>query len=80
MPTVPGVAPRLDSKSDEVEEQRKILLSLTAIAGLSGWPQLQLPCIEKEGLPIGISLLSGENSDLSLIQFAQHFQLDRLNG
>lgn len=71
IPTVPGVAPLIESYGEDQIRQRNILLSLTSIAGLSGWPQLQCPAINVDGLPIGISLLGRENSDIQIIKFAQ---------
>lgn len=71
MPTVPSVAPLIDSNKDEVNNERQVLLGLTSIAGLSGWPQLQIPAITIGKAPIGLSLMGKENSDLSLIHFAK---------
>lgn len=71
MPTVPDVAPLLETSGLEVDNQRQVLLGLTAIAGLSGWPQLQIPALMIDGAPIGLSLLGKEETDLSLIHFAK---------
>ncbi|WP_375754112.1 amidase family protein [Vibrio sp. HN007] len=76
MPTVPGVAPMINSKGNELVEQRNVLLGLTSIAGLSGWPQLQCPAITVDGLPVGISFLGRENSDIQIIKFAQEVLRD----
>lgn len=71
MPTVPSVAPLIESNTDEMNKERQVLLGLTSIAGLSGWPQLQMPALTIGKAPIGLSLLGKENSDLSLIHFAK---------
>lgn len=71
MPTVPDAAPLIESTEQDVAQQRGVLLGLTSIAGLSGWPQLQIPAICVEKAPIGISLLGKGDMDLSLIHFAK---------
>ncbi|MDG3085255.1 amidase family protein [Vibrio hannami] len=76
IPTVPSVAPKINVKDDEQVEQRNTLLGLTSIAGLSGWPQLQCPAITVDGLPVGISFLGRENSDIQIIKFAQEVLRD----
>ncbi|RKF19897.1 amidase [Alginatibacterium sediminis] len=70
MPTVPSIAPRIDLTSKAQVEQRNVLLSLTSIAGLSAWPQLQCPAISIKGLPLGLSLLGRYGCDSDLIRFA----------
>ena len=70
MPTVPAVAPHLSDNAKQVAAQRQALLGLTAIAGLSGYPQLQMPFISHKGAPLGISLLGTSNSDWSLTELA----------
>lgn len=77
MPTVPDVAPLIEASGEDIDIQRQILLGLTSIAGLSGWPQLQIPAIKVGNAPIGLSLLGKEGTDLSLIHFAKN-QLEQL--
>ncbi|WP_413285923.1 amidase family protein [Vibrio sp. MA40-2] len=77
MPTVPSVAPLITSKGEQVDKERQILLGLTSIAGLSGWPQLQIPLFEIDNLPVGVSLLGKENTDLSVIYFSKQHLINR---
>jgi putative urate catabolism protein len=70
MPTAPSIAPLIKSSEDPAL-QRNTLLGLTSIAGLSGWPQLQIPVTFDGELPRGLSLLGRENSDIALMRLAQ---------
>jgi putative urate catabolism protein len=79
MPTVPDIAPLNSSSGEQMDIERQVLLGLTSIAGLSGWPQLQIPAIRIEGMPIGISLLGKTDMDLSVIQLGQRLTQSVLN-
>ncbi len=66
LPTTPSIAPKIDQHKGAT--QRNTLLSLTSIAGLSGWPQLQCPVYLDDGLPYGLSLIGDHDSDLLLAE------------
>lgn len=71
MPTTPGPAPLLSTTADDLVLYRNHLLGLTALAGLGGLPQLQIPLASNTDKPaIGISLLGNKNTDLQLISTA----------
>jgi amidase len=72
LPTAPGPAPKLDARGEEVELFRQRAQRLTSIAGLSGFPQITLPVLEREGAPVGVSLLGPEGSDRQLLDLAAH--------
>jgi amidase len=44
---------------------------MLCIAGLSGFPQLSLPLLQRDGAPLGLSLLGPAGSDASLVALAQ---------
>ncbi|PYZ94740.1 amidase [Salipaludibacillus keqinensis] len=69
IPTVPGVAPKLNLPDEVVEERRKRTLQLSCIAGLAGLPQLTIPLKEESGLPVGLSIIAGPGQDLSLLKW-----------
>lgn len=71
LPTTPGRAPLLTTPDNELAEYRNHLLSMTALAGLAGLPQLHLPLFTIEGAPCGLSLLGKPGSDLALIAIAK---------
>lgn len=70
MPTVPDIAPLLSAKDEEIEETRQISHHLLAIAVLCRMPQLNMPLVNKDGAPLGISLMGPRGSDLSLVKLA----------
>jgi amidase len=71
IPTAPGPAPKLDAKGQTVEEFRQRAQRLTAIAGLSGLPEVTLPGLaEIAGLPLGVSLIGAAGADRMLLALA----------
>ena len=70
VPTTPGIAPLVEASADALGEFRKRLLSLTAIAGLAGLPQLHLPLFTYEGAPCGVSLIGQKGDDFALMRWA----------
>jgi amidase len=70
MPTVPDIAPLLSAKDEEIEEVRQISHHLLAISVLCCTPQLNMPLVNKDGVPLGISLMGPRGSDLSLVKLA----------
>lgn len=71
MPTTPGPAPLLTTSEEDLVHYRNYLLGLTALAGLSGLPQLHIPLVTKDEPPVGLSLLGPKNSDSALIELAE---------
>lgn len=70
LPTVPDIAPLLNANEADIEETRRLSHHLLSIAVLCGIPQVNLPLAQKEGAPLGISLIGPRGSDLSLIKAA----------
>ncbi|MBM3489209.1 MAG: amidase [Alphaproteobacteria bacterium] len=71
LPTAPGAAPIKGTSGPALEEFRGRALSLTAIAGLSGCPQISLPLGETAGAPLGLSLLGPPGTDELLLALAE---------
>ncbi|WP_434753184.1 amidase [Paenibacillus amylolyticus] len=69
IPTAPGPAPLLGLKGPEAEAYRAKTMQLSCIAGLSGLPQVTVPALRPDGLPIGLSFIGGTNTDLKLLQW-----------
>lgn len=70
MPTVPDIAPLLSAKDEEIEHTRQLSHHLLAISVLCRTPQLNMPLVNKDGVPLGISLMGPRGSDLSLVKLA----------
>ncbi|MGQ8366736.1 amidase [Glaciecola sp. 1036] len=70
LPTTPGYSPLLSSSAENLAKYRNHLMNLTAIAGLTGRPQLHIPLSNTE-FPCGFSLLGKVSEDLTLIDIAK---------
>ncbi len=70
MPTVPDVAPLVSTSEADLDDFRNRALRLLCPSGLSGFPQISIPCARREGAPLGLSILGPPGSDLSLVRLA----------
>lgn len=70
LPTTPGAAPLLNSSSSQQLKYRNRLLGLTAPAGLTGAPQINLPYLKNDKAPWGVSLLARSGCDRALLTCA----------
>lgn len=70
MPTAPCVAPLLDADEAHLLSFRSRTMCLTCISGLSGLPQVSLPLLRVDGLPVGLSLLGWRGGDEALLELA----------
>lgn len=69
IPTAPGPAPLRGMLGQDMEEWRTRTMQLTCIAGLAGLPQVSLPVIGPDGLPIGLSVIAGASQDIKLLRW-----------
>ena len=71
LPTTIGPAPPTGQWVSERHTLRLRNSALTSIAGNTGRPQLSLPLVEMDGLPVGLSLLGNRGADEGLIRLAE---------
>ncbi len=71
LPTMPDIAPLRSADDAGLEDYRNLAIRLLCAAGLSGLPQLSMPLAQREGAPLGLSLLGPAGSDRSLVALAQ---------
>jgi amidase len=71
LPTVPDIAPPLNSDPKATEDFRTRALTLLCIAGLARLPQVTLPVGRFNGCPIGLSLIGPRGSDMTLLAVAR---------
>jgi amidase len=71
MPTMPDVAPLISQPESELEDYRNNAIRMLSIAGLTGLPQISLPLAQRDGAPLGLSLLGPAGSDRSLVHLAE---------
>lgn len=70
LPSASSIAIARDADPASVDAIRASTFRITAIAGLAGLPQVNIPYIGSDGMPAGISLLGPAGSDLALIRLA----------
>lgn len=70
LPTVLDVAPLTAMPIRALEAFRNKALTLLCVSGMSGVPQISLPLVEKDGLPIGLSLIAPAGLDRALVSLA----------
>ena len=71
LPTMPDIAPLRASTDASLEDYRNKAIRLLCVSGLSGFPQLSMPLAQRDGAPLGLSLLGPAGSDRSLIALAE---------
>jgi amidase len=74
LPTAPFPAPKRTILYAEIDALRDRILAGTCIAGLSGFPQLNLPVATVEGGPVGLSILGAAGTDRMLLDLAVAFE------
>lgn len=70
LPAAPCIAPPTDISAAEMESFRNRTFRLTAIAGLSGLPQVVIPAGTVGGCPAGLSFIGWARSDETLLDLA----------
>jgi amidase len=71
LPTVPDIAPLLNTAAAALDDFRARAMSLLCIAGHAGLPQVTLPLATLNGCPIGISLIAARGNDALLLELAR---------
>ena len=72
-PTASSIAPLKSTSLKEIDRLRTQSSNLLCISALAGIPQITVPLLEQEEVPLGVTLMSAKNSDRSLIDFALQF-------
>jgi amidase len=70
LPTTPFPAPRRGEPLSVAGPQRDRILCLCCHGGLAGMPQVSIPGATVDGLPVGLSIVSGPGADTSLVAVA----------
>ncbi|MGB0843682.1 MAG: amidase [Alphaproteobacteria bacterium] len=70
-PTSAGVAPLRADTLTAMDEFRQHALRLTCLGGLNGFPQVSIPGLLMQNLPIGLSFMSAANTDKQLLKFIE---------
>jgi amidase len=70
MPTMPSVAPLTSAHESDLGTYRAKAIRMLCLSGLSGCPQISMPLMKIEGVPLGFSLIGPPGSDNELIALA----------
>lgn len=73
IPSAPGEAPFRNLSVEKMEQYRTKTMQLTCIAGLAGFPQVTIPVMKDNGIPIGLSFIANQNQDLKLLKWVNRF-------
>lgn len=71
LPTTPILPPLRNDPFSALQKSVSRIIELTAIAGLTGHPQVNLPLAEYHGIPVGLSLIGPKGSDERLVALAR---------
>ena len=71
MPTMPDVAPLLSESDDALDDYRNQSIRMLCISGLSGCPQITVPLMQMDGVPLGFSIIGAPGSDKGLMELAR---------
>jgi amidase len=80
LPTTPILPPRRDDPFSALMKSVSRIIELTAIAGLTGHPQINLPLAEYGGIPVGLSLIGPKGSDERLVALARQIAAAQRHG
>jgi amidase len=73
IPTAPGIAPLINLPTRELEVRRNQTFQLCCMAGLTGFPQVNLPLTTLNGIPVGLSFIAGRNQDRKLLRLVSEW-------
>jgi amidase len=71
LPTLPDIAPLLNTPAPALDDFRAKAMSLLCIAGLAGLPQVSMPLATLHGCPFGVSIIGGRGNDAMLLALAR---------
>jgi amidase len=69
-PTTVGIAPKIDASGETLENFRVRAQRITAIAGVGGLPQINIPVGTIDGCPAGLGLIGWPGGDEALFDLA----------
>ncbi|GGJ12695.1 hypothetical protein GCM10010885_22540 [Alicyclobacillus cellulosilyticus] len=69
MPTAPGGAPKVGLDTATLEGWRSKLMQFTCIAGLGGLPEITIPSMVVDGLPVGFSVIAARDQDERMLKW-----------
>lgn len=74
IPTTWAMPPERNASADQLLDNRKKNLRLTALAVASGLPQVSIPVEITPGVKLGLSIVGGRNQDLALLSLVKRIE------
>jgi amidase len=74
LPTVPDIAPLLNSPHEQTTAFRERAMGMLCISGIGRLPQVSLPLATTNGCPLGLSLAAARGNDEMLLAVAKLIQ------
>ena len=71
LPTTPGIAPKINTDTEELSFFRAQAINLLCIASLARLPQINLPIATYDDCPLGLSFVGPYGSDIQLLTLAK---------
>lgn len=68
IPTAPSPAPNRNASGEAMRDR---VLQLTALAGMTGSPQVSLPWTDLAGVPLGLSVMGPPGTDEGILEVLQ---------
>lgn len=70
LPTAASIAPLKRAGLEAINQHRAQSSALLCISPLSGTPQVTLPLVEMQEMPLGVSLIGAKGTDQQLVEFS----------
>lgn len=70
LPTAASIAPLKRAGLEAINQHRAQSSALLCISPLSGTPQVTLPLVKMQKMPLGLSLIGAKGTDRQLVEFA----------
>ncbi|MEK5060195.1 hypothetical protein BK126_13600 [Paenibacillus sp. FSL H7-0326] len=74
VPTTPSIAPQIGLTGKEAERIRISTMQLCCVAGIGGLPQVNVPWMEVQGYPFGLSFIAGPGRDMDLLRLIANIE------
>ncbi|WDH81394.1 amidase [Paenibacillus urinalis] len=74
VPTTPSIAPEIGLMGKEAEQIRISTMQLCCVAGIGGLPQVNVPWMEVQGYPFGLSFIAGPGRDMDLLRLIANIE------
>ncbi|MBQ3142795.1 MAG: Asp-tRNA(Asn)/Glu-tRNA(Gln) amidotransferase subunit GatA [Bacilli bacterium] len=79
LPTTKDIAPKLEQEKEIINDKFSVLENHLDIANFGGYPSITIPSFEKDGMPLGVSIMCNIKKDALTLNIA-HKLFEKLRG